>query len=145
MVDDEVVASRASVVPTLFNVGSIIFKPPPSPPPYFVCRRQNWNADCHLMQATVPTGTSVYLAFGAGDIVPLRLDKEVVIDKRLPAHMNQLTSLFTNVAYDAAKTISVANPLRRAVTTQGGVTGYSSLSIDPTAGTAGVSTSGPAR
>ena len=117
---------------------------PPAPLPYFVCRRRNWSADCHLMQATVPPGTSVYLAFGAGDIVPLRLDAPVVVDKRLPSHMNQLSYAFTNVAYDAVQTISVGNaPYFVAVTTQNGVTQFSSFSINPTAGTAVVQATAP--
>ena len=53
-------------------------------PPRSSCRRQNWNVDCHLMQATRPEGKSVYLAFGAGDIVPMRLDAGVTVDKRQP-------------------------------------------------------------
>jgi hypothetical protein len=117
--------------------GAIQFSRPPTPPPYFVCRRENWNADCHLMQATVPSGTSVYLAFGAGDIVPFRLDIAVKVDQRLPAHMNQLTYSFADQAYEAVKTISVGNtPYMISVTTQGGVARYSSFSLDPTAGTA---------
>lgn len=119
--------------------GAIQFIRPPVPPAYFVCRRENWNADCHLMQATVPSGTSVYLAFGAGDIVPFRLDTAVNVDQRLPAHMNQLSYSFADQTYEAVKTISVGNtPYIISVTTQGGVARYSSLSLDPTAGTADV-------
>ena len=81
----------------------IIYQAPPTPPAYFVCRRQNWNADCHLMQATHPTGTSIYLAFGAGDLVPFRLDTPFNVDKRLPAHMNKLTYTFADQQYDSAQ------------------------------------------
>ena len=124
--------------------GSIVFRQPPAPLPYFVCRRRNWNAGCHLMQATVPPGTHVYLAFGAGDIVPLRLDAPVVVDKRLPSHMNQLSSAITSSAYDAAATISVANtPYVVTATTQDGVAQFSSFSIDPTAGSAVVQMTAP--
>jgi hypothetical protein len=127
------------------NVGDLTFREPPVPPPYFVCRRKNWSADCHLMQATVPEGTSVYLAFGGGDIVPMRLDTTPGIDKRLPTHMNQLSYAFTSAAYAAVEAFSVANtPYVVAASTQGGVAAYSSLSIDPTAGTASVTTSTPA-
>ncbi len=127
------------------NLGDLHFFPPPVPSPYFVCRRKNWSADCHLMQATVPLGTSIYLAFGGGDIVPMRLDTPPAIDKRLPTHMNQLSYAFTSAAYAAVEAFSVANtPYVVAVSTQGGVAAYSSLSIDPTAGTASVTTSTPA-
>jgi hypothetical protein len=51
-------------------------------PLYFVCRRKTWSADCYLMQATNPSGTSIYFAFGGGDIVPFRLDAPFVVDKR---------------------------------------------------------------
>ena len=116
-----------------------------TPPPYFVCRRKNWSADCHLMQATVPLGTSIYLAFGGGDIIPMRLDTPPMIDKRLPTHMNQLSYAFTSAAYAAVEAFSVANiPYVVAVSTVGGVAAYSSLSIDPTAGTTSVTTSTPA-
>jgi hypothetical protein len=36
----------------------------------FACRRQNWNATCTLMVATIPENTHVYLAFGGGDLPP---------------------------------------------------------------------------
>ena len=120
-----------------FNPSSIAYIPPVIPPAYFVCRRLNWNADCHLMQATNPTGKSVYLAFGGGDLVPFRLDADFTVDKRQPAHMYKLTYTFADRQYDAAKTISVANqPYVIAVTTQGGVTQYMNFSINATAGTA---------
>ena len=139
-------ASRAQAAAAITGTGlltertidltSILFHQPPTPPPYFVCRRENWSADCHLMQATVPAGTSVYLAFGAGDIVPFRLDKEVVIDKRLPTHLNKLTYTFADRTYDSVQTVSVGNtPYVVAVTTQGGVAGYSSFAIEATVGT----------
>jgi hypothetical protein len=127
------------------NLTNLSFLKPPVPPPYFVCRRRNWSADCHLMQAMVPEGTSIYLAFGGGDIIPMRLDTPATIDKRLPTHMNQLSYAFTGAAYAAVEAFSVANiPYVVAVSTQGGVAAYSSLSIDPTAGTASVTTSTPA-
>ena len=56
------------------DLSMVSFTKPPAPLPFFVCRRQNWSADCLLMQATQPAGTSIYLAFGGGDLVPFRLD-----------------------------------------------------------------------
>ena len=120
-----------------FDTSLINYTVPSTPPAYFVCRRQNWSADSHLMQATHPDGTARYLAFGAGDIVPFRLDAPFETDKRLPAHMNRLTYTFADQTYDAAKTISVANqPYFVAVTTNNGVTQYMNFSINATAGTA---------
>ena len=110
---------------------------PETPPAYFICRRQNWIADCHLMQATHPAGKSRYLAFGAGDLVPMRLDAGVSVDKRLPDHMFKLTYTFADQNYDSAKTITVANrPYFVGVTTTGNVAQYMSFSINATAGTA---------
>jgi hypothetical protein len=120
-----------------FDPSLITYQVPPAPRPYFVCRRQNWSADCPLMQATQPAGTSIYLAFGAGDLVPFRLDAAFEVDKRLPAHMNQFTHKFADQKYDSAKTISVANqPYFVGVTTNGNITRYMSFSINATAGTA---------
>jgi hypothetical protein len=136
--------AAVGITKALSVAGSVVFREPSAPLPYFVCRRRNWSADCHLMQATNPPGTSVYLAFGAGDIVPLRLDVPVVPDKRLPTHMNQLSYPFTNAAYNAVQTISVANtPYVVALTTQNGVAQFMSFAIDPAAGAAGVQTSKP--
>ena len=130
--DVAIKGNTVSIDPSL-----ITFQVPPLPRPYFVCRRQNWSADCHLMQATQPANTSVYLAFGAGDLVPFRLDAAFEADKRLPSHMNKLTYTFADRKYDSAKTISVANqPYFVGVTTNGGVTSYTSFSINGAAGTA---------
>ena len=68
-----------------------------TPTAYFACRRKNWSADCHLMQATHDLGSAAYLAFGAGDLVPLRLDASFQVDKRaagapLQAHLHILGS-----------------------------------------------------
>jgi hypothetical protein len=131
--------ARAKVERALksFNTSLIEYKRFSTPPPYFVCRRQNWSADCHLMQATQPTGTSIYLAFGAGDLVPFRLDASFDVDKRQPAHMYKLTYTFADHQYDSAKAISVGNkPYFVAVTNDGGVTQYRNFSINATAGTA---------
>src|SRR5438105_138036 len=108
------------------------------PPPYFACRRKNWSADCHLMQATHVPGSAAYLAFGAGDLVPLRLDATFHVDKRAPAHLYKLTYTFSDKQYNSAKTISVANkPYVVAVTTSdAGVPQYMNFSINATAGTA---------
>lgn len=105
----------------------------------FLCRRRNWNVDCHLMQATHPQGKSIYLAFGAGDIVPLRLDAGVNVDKRQPAHMVEFSHAVSDKHYDSAQTFSTGNvPYFVGVTTLGGVVQYTSLSIGATAGVAGV-------
>lgn len=124
----------------LFNTNLINFIVPPTPPAYFVCRRLNWNTDCHLMQATNPSGTSIYVAYGGGDLVPFRLDAPFTVDKRQPAHMYALTHSFADQQYDAVKTVSVANkPYIIGVTTNGGTAQYTNLSIDSTAGTADLS------
>lgn len=106
--------------------------------PYFACRRKNWSADCHLMQATHDQNSSGYFAFGAGDIVPLRLDAAFKVDKRAPAHLYKLTYTFADRQYDSAKTISVANrPYVVAVTTgDAGAVQFMNFSLNSTAGTA---------
>ena len=120
-----------------FNLTDIAFLPAPTPPIYFVCRRQNWNADCHLMQATQLAGKSIYLAFGGGDIVPFSLDADFTVDNRLPAHMNKLTYTFAAQPYEAAQTISVANtPYVVAVSSQSGVVRYWNFVLNPPATTA---------
>jgi hypothetical protein len=125
---------------SLFDTNLINFIFPPTPPACFVCRRLNWNTDCHLMQATNPTGTSIYVAYGGGDLVPFRLDAPFAVDKRQPAHMYALTHTFADHQYDAVQTISVANkPYIIGVTTNGGTAQYTNLSIDSTAGTADLS------
>ena len=133
---EEVVVSKLPQA-ALFDTTLINFIEPKTPPAYFVCRRLNWNTDCHLMQATNPTGTSIYVAYGGGDLVPFRLDAPFTVDKRQPAHMYALTHTFADQQYDSVQTISVANkPYIVGVTTQGGFTQYTNLSIDSTAGTA---------
>jgi hypothetical protein len=103
----------------------------------FACRRENWNAACKLMVATRPENTHLYLAFGGGDLVPMRLDDGVDIDKRIPAHMYNLTSTFSDLEYIAVKTIDVANvPYVISVGSVNGLPVYSNFSIDATAGTA---------
>ena len=120
-----------------FDTSSIVYKRSRTPPEYFICRRLNWSADCHLMQATHPAGMSIYLAFGAGDIVPFRLDIPFTPNKQLPAHMHKLTYSFADQKYDEAKAISVGNtPYFVAVTTLDNVTSYTNFSINATAGTA---------
>ncbi len=129
---------RNSSTVSLFDTSQIDFSVSVTPSAYFVCRRQNWSADCHLMQATHTEGTSIYLAFGGGDLVPFSLDAEFDVDKRQPAHMYKLTHTFADQEYDAAQTISVGNkPYVVAVTTsQGGLPEYTNFSINSTAGTA---------
>jgi hypothetical protein len=134
-------AAKAEVAQQVF--GELIhYRRLSDPPAYFLCRRQNWNADCHLMQSTHTDGSAVYLAFGAGDIVPLRLDAAFDIDKRQPAHLYKLTTTFADRQYDAATTISVSNtPYVISVSTATGTAEFASLSINPTAGTADISLS----
>jgi hypothetical protein len=105
----------------------------------FLCRRRNWNADCHLMQATQPAGKSIYLAFGENDLVPMRLDAGVTVVKTQPAHMVEFSYGVTNQPYDSAQTFTSGNvPYFVGVTTFPGLVAYSSFSISATAGTAGV-------
>ncbi len=113
------------------------------PIPFFACRRKNWSAECNIMRATHQPGSAAYMAFGAGDIAPLRLDSSFSVDKRSPAHLYKLTYTFTDRQYNSAKTISVANkPFVVAVTTGDfGQLQYMNFSIDSTAGTAELSTS----
>jgi hypothetical protein len=133
----EVETPRTELESLAFDSSLINYEAFATPPAYFVCRRKNWNAGCHLMQATHPANTSIYLAFGGGDLVPFRLDASFTVDHRLPAHMSQLTYAFADRQYDSAKTISVANtPYVVAVTTAGNVAQYMNLSINATAGTA---------
>jgi hypothetical protein len=75
----------------------------------FPCRRRNWDATCALMVATRPLNTHRYLAFGGGDLVPMRLDDEFTVDTRLPAHMYNLANSFAVRKYLAVQTINVAN------------------------------------
>lgn len=119
-----------------FKPSQIVYGHYAVPPRYFVCRRKNWNADCHLMQATNPAGSAVYLAFGGGDLIPFRLDASFDVDKRLPAHMYKLTHTFADRTYESAKPISIGNkPYFVAVSTDGGTTQYTNFSINSTAGT----------
>src|ERR1039457_1990452 len=75
----------------------------------FPCRRRNWDATCTLMVATRPLNTHRYLAFGGGDLVPMRLDDEFTVDTRLPSHMHNLANSFAVCQYLAVQTINVAN------------------------------------
>jgi hypothetical protein len=121
------------------NLPYVLRGPQPEAAASFPCRRRNWNADCHLMQATRPPGTSVYLAFGGGDIVPLLLDGGVTVDKRQPAHMVEFSHAVSDKHYDSVQTFTFANaPFMVGVTTLGGVVQYTSFSISATAGAAGV-------
>ena len=106
------------------------------PTSYFGCRRKNWNSDCHLMRATHEVNSAAYLAFGAGDIIPLRLDAAFQVDKRPPAHLYKLTYTFADRQYLSAKTISVANqPYVVAVTTgNAGAVQFMNFSITAAAG-----------
>jgi hypothetical protein len=141
--DEAVKVERTAAAPSLqlrIDTGLIVYEPPPQPPAYFLCRRLNWNANCHLMQATHPDGKAIYLAFGGGDLVPLRLDGPFTVDKRQPAHMYKLTTTFADREYDAATTLSVGNtPYVVSVTTSAGYASYANLSLDPVAGTADLS------
>jgi hypothetical protein len=120
----------------------VSFRQPPAPLPLFVCRRQNWSADCLLMQATQPTGKSVYLAFGGGDLVPFRLDAPFTVDKRQPAYLYKLTQTFSALEYDSVQTLSIGNvPYVIGLSTEFGYPQFYNFSIDATAGTADIQTS----
>ncbi len=118
------------------NSAATLFKRLPTP--YFACRRKNWSADCHLMQASHALGSAAYMAFGAGDLIPLRLEAPFNVDKRSPSHLYKFTYTFSDRQYDSAKTISIANkPYVVAVTTGDlGVPQFMNFSINATAGTA---------
>lgn len=128
---------------TSIPLSSISYITPVTPSPYFICRRKNWRAECHLMQATNSSGSAAYLAFGAGDIVPFRLNSPtpIAIDKRQPAYNRELTFTFPDKQYKSAKTISIANvPYIVATSTDGNVVQFTSFSINSTAGTAELGT-----
>jgi hypothetical protein len=132
-----------SVQNLTFSLGIINYFIPQVPPIYFFCRRKNWNADCHLMQATNPSGTSVYMAFGGGDLVPFRLDAAFTVDKRQPDHMYKFTASFADQKYIGTRTVSVSNtPYIVGVTTQNGFPQYNNLSINSTGGTADIQLGG---
>ena len=98
----------------------------------FACRRRNWDADCTLMVSTHPSDTNVYLAFGGGDLVPMRLDAEFSVDSRIPAHLYNLTSTFSTRQFLTAQTISVANiPYVISVSAQNSTPVYSTLGMSP--------------
>jgi hypothetical protein len=97
----------------------------------FACRRRNWDATCTLMLATRPPNTHRYLAFGGGDLVPVRLDDNFNVDTRLPAHMYNLANDFSVRQYLAVETISVANvPYVIAAGSQNGAPVFSSFAIN---------------
>ena len=124
------------------DLSIVSFKEPPAPLPFFVCRRKNWSADCLLMQATQPEGTSVYLAFGGGDLVPFRLDAPFTVDKRQPAYLYKLTKTFSDRDYDSVQTLSIGNvPYVIGLSTEYGYPQFFNFSIDATAGTADLQTS----
>ena len=83
------------------------------------------------MVATQPRNTHVYLAFGGGDLVPMRLDADFNVDKRLPAHMYNLTNTFSVRQYLTAQTINVANvPYVISAGTQNNAPVFSSFAIN---------------
>ena len=130
-----------SLVPTGQFAAIALFRPIT-----FACRRQNWNATCTLMVATHPQNTHVYLAFGGGDLVPMRLDLAFTVDSRIPAHMYNLTNIFTSRQYEAAQTISVANVpyivgAGAQITNGQAVPVYASFAIDASGGTTQLSMS----
>ena len=103
----------------------------------FACRRINWDAECHLMQATRLEGQAVYLAFGGGDLVPMRLDAGVSVDSRQPAHMVKFSHAVTDKLYDSVQAFSTGNvPYFIGVTTNGGVQ-YTNFSLGASAQTPG--------
>ncbi|GLQ91517.1 beta strand repeat-containing protein [Dyella acidisoli] len=102
----------------------------------FACRRRNWNATCTLMVSTRPTNTHLFLAFGGGDLVPMRLDDAFNVDTSLPAHMYNLTGSFSVRQYEAVQTISVANvPFVIAAGNLLDTPVFSSFAINATTGT----------
>jgi hypothetical protein len=101
----------------------------------FTCRRHNWNATCALMVATRPRNTHRYLAFGGGDLVPMRLDDKFKVDTRLPAHMYNLANSFSLRQYLKVETISVANvPFVIAAGSQDNAPIFSNFAINGSSG-----------
>ncbi len=97
----------------------------------FACRRRNWDATCTLMVATRPLNTHRYLAFGGGDLVPVRLDDDFNVDTLLPAHMYNLANGLSVRQYLAVQTISVANvPYVIAAASQNKAPVFSSFAIN---------------
>jgi hypothetical protein len=104
----------------------------------FACRRRNWDAACTLMVTTQPENSHVYLAFGGGDLVPMRLDADFAVDKRIPAHLYNLTNTFSTRQFLTSQTISIANTpyvISASVlgSGQGSVPVYSTLGMAPSA------------
>ena len=103
------------------------------PPLSFVCRRQNWNAACVLMTATPQDNTHLYLAFGGGDLAPMRLDDIFSPDKDLPGYMYNLSYSSSVRQYAQAQTISVANvPYVISVADQNDAPVFSSFALTST-------------
>jgi hypothetical protein len=106
----------------------------------FLCRRRNWDVDCLLMQSTHPEDApSAYVAYGAGDLVPLRLDGGTPsVDKRQPAHMVEFSFPISDMQYESAQTFSTGNtPYFVGVATIGNVQ-YNSVSISAQPATVGI-------
>lgn len=105
---------------------------------WFICRRQNWRVENHLMRATHPENTIAFMAFGAGDLVPMQLDGGVAVDQRQPPHMVMFSHSVTDQAYDSVRTFTTGNvPYFIGVTTAGGVVVYTASSLGASAGVAG--------
>ena len=120
---------NADSTPITLEVRSVRVNPPA---PYFLCRRLNWDVDCHLMRATHAPGSTAFLAFGGGDLAPLMLDRNPVIDRTVPGHFGMFTESFTSRDFASVRAVTVnATPLAVAVTTQTGSAEYLSLFIDP--------------
>ena len=77
-------------------------------PVSFACRRRNWSATCTLMVATRPENTHLYLAFGGGDLVPMRLDTTSTSTRACPRTCTTSTSSFSVRQY-----LAVADDQRR--------------------------------
>jgi hypothetical protein len=124
------------------DLTKVSFQQPPAPLPFFVCRRQNWSAECMLMQATQLEGSSVFLAFGGGDLIPIRLDGPFTVDNRQPAYLYKLTKTFSDRDYDSVRTLSIGNvPYVIGMSSEYGYPQFFNFSIDATAGTAELDTS----
>ena len=110
----------------------------------FLCRRRNWDAECLLMEAKRKEGANAYLAFGAGDLIPLRLDNGVDIDKRQPQHMVEFSYGISDNNYESVQTFTTGNvPYFVGVTTWGGSLQYTAFSIGQAALTPGINLNRP--
>jgi hypothetical protein len=135
------IAAQAGDTANIYTNLPYILRGGPRTEASFACRRVNWDADCLLMHATQLEGKAIYMAFGGGDLVPMRLDAGVTVDSRQPAHMVEFSHAVTDQLYDSVQAFSTGNvPYFIGVTTNGSVQ-YTDFSLGASAQTAGFTVS----